>query len=151
MHLSRQGNCRSLRCSWSIACRRCDNYIFILDLTPGLKGLGKDDFKTRWESFKFWGFVASYIRDFTIYSIKYGHGFVVLCFVVVMLLCIVGSYDSFTHLPLDKMDTILHTTFSNAFSWMKSIVFRFKFHWSLFQRAQLTMILHWFRWWLGAE
>ena len=23
----------SLRCSWSIACRRCSNYIFILDLT----------------------------------------------------------------------------------------------------------------------
>ena len=32
-HLSRQYNCRSLRCSWSIACRRCSNYIFILDLT----------------------------------------------------------------------------------------------------------------------
>ena len=52
-HLSGQLNCRSLRCSWSIACRRCSNYIFILDLTPGFKGLGKDDFKTRWESFQF--------------------------------------------------------------------------------------------------
>ena len=31
-HLSWQLNCRSLRCSWSIACRRCSNYIFILDL-----------------------------------------------------------------------------------------------------------------------
>ena len=29
----------------------------ILDLTPGLKGLDKDDFKTRWESFKFWDLV----------------------------------------------------------------------------------------------
>ena len=28
-HLSRQLNCWSLRCSWSIACRRCSNYIFI--------------------------------------------------------------------------------------------------------------------------
>ena len=54
MHLSRQLNCRSLRCSWSIACRGCSNYIFILDLTPGFKGLGIDDFKTRWESFRFW-------------------------------------------------------------------------------------------------
>ena len=63
MHLSRQWNCRLLRCSRSIACRRCSNYIFIIDLTPGLKGLGKDDFKTRWESFKF---CASYIRDFTV-------------------------------------------------------------------------------------
>ena len=56
-HLSRQLNCRSLRCSWSITCRRCSNYIFVLDLTPGFKGLGKDDFKTRWESFKFWDLV----------------------------------------------------------------------------------------------
>ena len=34
-------NCRSLRCSWSIACRRCSNYIFILDLTPGFIGWQK--------------------------------------------------------------------------------------------------------------
>ena len=38
---------RSLRCRLSFACRRCTNYIFILDLTPGLKGLGKDNFKMR--------------------------------------------------------------------------------------------------------
>ena len=31
----------------------CSNYIFILDLTPGFKGLDKDDRKTRGESFKF--------------------------------------------------------------------------------------------------
>ena len=41
----------------SRTCRRCSNYIFILDLTPGFKGLGKDDFKRRWESFKFWDLV----------------------------------------------------------------------------------------------
>ena len=29
-------------CSWSIACRRCSNYIFILDITSGLKGFGID-------------------------------------------------------------------------------------------------------------
>ena len=28
-HLCRESNCRSLRCSWSIACRHCSNYIFI--------------------------------------------------------------------------------------------------------------------------
>ena len=38
-------------------CRRCFNYIFILDLTPGFKGLDKDDRKTRGESFKFWDLV----------------------------------------------------------------------------------------------
>ena len=51
--LNRLCNCRSLRCSWSIACRRCPNYIFILDLTPGFVGLGKDNCKTRRETIKF--------------------------------------------------------------------------------------------------
>ena len=51
-HLSTKWNCRSLRCSWSIACRRCSNYIFILGLTPGSNGLGKHNYKMRQESFK---------------------------------------------------------------------------------------------------
>ena len=34
----------------------------------------------------------------------------------------------------------LQTTFSNAFSWMKMFKFRFNFHWSLFPRAQLTIL-----------
>ena len=34
-------------CSWSIACRRCSNYIFILGWTPGFNGLGKTT--TRWD------------------------------------------------------------------------------------------------------
>ena len=37
------------------ACRRCSNYIFILDLTPGFNWLGKDK--------------------------EYAHGLVVCCFV----------------------------------------------------------------------
>ena len=35
------------------ACRRCSNYIFILDLTPGFNRLCKDNCKTRRETFKF--------------------------------------------------------------------------------------------------
>ena len=50
-----------------------------------------------------------------------------------------------SHLPLDKMAAILQTTSSNAFSWKKSYVFWFEFHWSLFLRVQLTMCQHWFR------
>ena len=42
-------NCWSLRCSWSIACRRCPNYIFILDLITGFNGLGKGNCKMRRE------------------------------------------------------------------------------------------------------
>ena len=38
----------------SIACRRCSNYIFILDLAPGFNGLGRDNYKTRRGSFKSW-------------------------------------------------------------------------------------------------
>ena len=38
------------------ACRRGSNYIFILDLIPGLNGLDKDIFKARQETFK--------VRDF---------------------------------------------------------------------------------------
>ena len=47
----------SLRCSWSIACRRCSNYIFIMDFTPAFNGSGKDNCKTRCETFKFYDFV----------------------------------------------------------------------------------------------
>ena len=42
-------------------------------------------------------------------------------------------------------------TLSNAFSWMKMLEFRLKFHWSLFLRVQLTIFQHWFRKWLGAD
>ena len=44
----------------------------------------------------------------------------------------------FTYLPLDKMDAISQTIFSDAFSWMRTFVFLIKFHWSLFLRLQLT-------------
>ena len=53
----------SLRCSWSIACRRCSNYIFILNLTPGSNGLGKDNCKTRWEAFIFWDWVRLILEN----------------------------------------------------------------------------------------
>ena len=56
-HFSWQFNCWSLRCSWSIVCRRCSNSIFILNLTPGFNGLGKDKYKMRREAIKFWGLV----------------------------------------------------------------------------------------------
>ena len=35
------------------AWRRCSNYIFIIDLTPGFIGLGKDDSKAMRETFNF--------------------------------------------------------------------------------------------------
>ena len=50
-YLSRQNYCCSLICSWSIACRRCSDYIFILDLTHGFNGMGKDNCEARLETF----------------------------------------------------------------------------------------------------
>ena len=41
--------------------------------------------------------------------------------------------------------TILQKAFSNAFSWMKMCKFRLKLHWSVFPRAQLTILQHWIR------
>ena len=49
------------------ACRRCSNWIFIIDLTPGFNGLGKDNYKTRREPFKF-GDLVRLISE--IYSIR---------------------------------------------------------------------------------
>ena len=57
MHLSRQQNCWSLRCSWRITCRCCTNYIFIFNLTLGFNALGKDKCKIRQGIFKFWDLV----------------------------------------------------------------------------------------------
>ena len=56
-HLNGQWTCLSLRCSWSIACRHCTNYIFIIDLTSGFNGLSKENWKVRRETFKFWNWV----------------------------------------------------------------------------------------------
>ena len=55
-----------------------------------------------------------------------------------------------THWGRDKMDAISQTTFSRAFSSMKIVVFWLNFHWNMFPRVQLTIIQHWFRYWLGA-
>ena len=44
--------------------------------------------------------------------------------------------------PLDKMATISQTTFSDAFSLMKSFVFWLKFDWCLFLMVQLTITQH---------
>ena len=61
----------------------------------------------------------------------------------------VSPYTSYiivlTHWSRGKMDAISQTTFWSAFSWMKMFEFRWKFHWSLFLKVQLTIFQHWFR------
>ena len=55
-HLEQQ-NCWSHSFSWSITCRGCSNYIFILDLTPGSNREHTDNCMTRRETFEFWDLV----------------------------------------------------------------------------------------------
>ena len=54
-----------------------------------------------------------------------------------------SNYDLNSSPPGQKMAAISQTTFFNVFSWMKSFVFWYEFHWSLFLRFQLTMSQHW--------
>ena len=54
-----------------------------------------------------------------------------------------------THWGWEKMGAVSQTTLSNAFSWMKMLEFRLRFHRSLFLRVQLTINQHWYRLWLG--
>ena len=73
MHLIRQYNCWSLRCSWSIACRRCSNYIFILSLTPGFNRLQKDNYKTRWKTLKFFDLLCLILEIWQYYGYSAVH------------------------------------------------------------------------------
>ena len=57
-----------MACRLDNACRRCSNYIFILDLTHGFIGLGKYNCKTRREAFKF-GDLARLILEVLRYMI----------------------------------------------------------------------------------
>ena len=50
-----------------------------------------------------------------------------------------------TYWGRDTMAAIFQTAFSHAFSWMKMIEFRLRFHWSLFPRVKLTIFQHVFR------
>ena len=50
-----------------------------------------------------------------------------------------------THSPWTKWPPFCRCFFPEAFSLMKSFVFRMKFHWSLFLMVQLTITQHWFR------
>ena len=72
---------------------------------------------------------------------EWAHGFWHLAqlqiVVVITLGCIVSS--GLIYWGQNKMDTIFHTTFSNAFSWLKMYEFQLRFHWSLFLRVQLTI------------
>ena len=62
------------------------------------------------------------------------------CFPIFSWLFTGTGASSLTHWGRDKMDVISHTTFSNAFYWMKMYEFRLRFHWSLFPKVQINNI-----------
>ena len=95
----RELSCWSLRCSWTIACRRCSNYIFILNLTPGFNGLGKVNYKMRREAFKF-----RYLVRLILETLRY-----------------------WNHCCLDQLAVILQTAYSNTVPWAKLILYWFEF------------------------
>ena len=71
-----------------IACWRCSKYIFILDLTPGFNGLGKDNFKTRGETFKFWDLVRLISADWRYTYISYIY--IYICCITSLLLSFIN-------------------------------------------------------------
>ena len=50
-----------------------------------------------------------------------------------------------THWGRDKIDAILQTAFSSAYSWMKMYKFGLKFNCSLFLKVLSTILQHWYR------
>ena len=56
-----------------------------------------------------------------------------------------GNSIPLPYFPLNNMVAVSQTSFSDAFSWMKSFVFWSRFHRSLFLGVKLTITQHWFR------
>ena len=80
-------------------------------------------------------------------TIWYGVMYAMLCYVMTWYNMIWYSFckvNILTHWGLDKMAAFSQTALSNAFSLMKILEFRLKFHWSLFPRVLLTISQHWF-------
>ena len=65
----------------------------------------------------------------------------IMAFEIIILQCVWWFF-------ITKLTDIFQTTFSNAFSWMEIVVFRWKFYWNLFHGVQLTILQHWFWKWL---
>ena len=59
-----------------------------------------------------------------------------------------GITNGLTHWGWDKMALIPQTIFSNIFSSMKTFRIKKKNHCNIFVRVYLTIIYHWFKWWL---
>ena len=175
-HIRRQSDCRSLSAN-----RRCSNYIFILDLTPGLNRLGRNNCETWREIFSFWDSVrllevwryeagawrvknwlrvltladasiveatrsvlagvAFYNTSSSLLGVIYHTDFVMPTKIFTYTCITIRTFTK----SLYKMAAISQTTFSIECSWLKSFVFWFEFHRTLFLSVQLTISEHWCR------
>ena len=153
-----QYNFWSLRCSWSIACRRCSNYIFILDLTCGFKGLAKDNCKTRRKTYKFGDFVR--LTVFTTVMYLENASPVALIHMWYISIWIPSWKDThahhyiwilmltvWTYWRLYKMGD-LFTNDQNGFS---CVYFVSNFIKACFPKVRVTIIQHWLKWKHGVE
>ena len=106
-HLSRQQNCWSLRCS-----RRCSNYIFILDLTPGINGLGKHSCKMIQQHLR--GLIVCTYDTSTMLMLKCNE----VPYTLIPLAPMVPGYicDIYVTVAGTYFITLYHMTFQNAFS-----------------------------------
>ena len=86
-HFSTQLNCWSLRCNWSIACRRCSNYNFFLHLTLGFNILRNDNCKPRRGALKFWHLVRLILETLRYYRLVFGHTVMVCAVCLAVFLC----------------------------------------------------------------
>ena len=124
-HLTWQLNCWPLRCSWSIACRHCSNYIFILHLTHGFNILRKDNWKPRRETFKFWDLVWLILEILTVSAV---------CTCISLVL-------GWTHWSLGEFNEIFNNVFKAIFSdeWLRYLSLAFIWmlcYWTLLIRSQ---------------
>ena len=94
----------TLVCNWSIACRRCSNYIFILE-TPGSNGLGRDNCKPRREKFKCWDLVPLKLEVW-----RY-----IYCKIIVHKILVVIDYRADGNYHVHKNNSIIKTVL-NAMS-----------------------------------
>ena len=119
--------------SCSIACQRCSNYIFILDLTPGFNRLYRDNCKTWRKTLKFWDLVPLILEIW--WYMYYCESIMRLYIDLVCLEYAKLCGEGCTYWGQDKMAAIWQT-FSNSLSWIKIFEFSLQFHWSLLRRVQ---------------
>ena len=105
-HLLWQYSCWSFKYSWSITCRRCSNYILILDFTPGFNELDIDNCNTRRETFEDWDLVRLLLEGW-LYLWMHIWGKQILEYDAAYVYIMVEMCDN-SHTPIDRAHRQAH-------------------------------------------